>query len=141
MVEHRDPGTWCDAVADQQTETVGQQRWLSLDPQVVVTAQPDQPGQREPGRIPKSAASPALRQPVMGIDTRSAAKDAATVAVPDEPAGVCSVTPCGFPLRNGADRRTPARHLGAVNQLCPPNDRGRTLHRQDDGSESAVHIY
>src|SRR5664279_3728390 len=131
MVEHRDPGTWCDAVADQQTETVGQQRWLSLDPQVVVTAQPDQPGQREPGRIPKSAASPAARQPVMSIDTRSAAKDAATVAVPDEPADhVCNVTQCSSPLRNRADRYTPVRHRGMVNQWFPPNDRGRTLHGQ-----------
>jgi len=78
----------------------------------------------------------------MGIDTRSAAEDAATVAVPDEPTGhVCSVTLFSSPLRNRADRRTPVRHHGAANQWCPPNDRGRTLHGQDDGSESGVHTY
>jgi hypothetical protein len=60
MVEHRELGTWCDAAADQQTETVGQQP-VALHPPVVVTAQPDQTGQREPGRIPKRA-SPAARQ-------------------------------------------------------------------------------
>src|SRR5664279_1802829 len=42
MVEHRDLAAWCDAVADKQTETVGQQP-VALHPQVVVTAQPDQP--------------------------------------------------------------------------------------------------
>ena len=45
----------------------------------------------------------------MSIDTRFAAKDAATVTVTHEPTGhVCSVTQCGFPLRNTADR-----YLGA----------------------------
>ena len=78
----------------------------------------------------------------MGIDTRFAAKDAATVAVPDEPTGhVGRVTHYGFARRNRTDRYTPVRHRGAVNQWCPPNDRGRTLHGQDDGSGSAVHIY
>jgi len=78
----------------------------------------------------------------MGIDTRSAAKDAASVAVPDEPTGdVCSVTQFSSPLRNSTDWYTPVRHRAAVNQWCPPNDRGRTLHGQHDGSGSAVHIY
>ena len=78
----------------------------------------------------------------MGIDTRFAAKDAATVTVTHEPTGhVCSVTQCGFPLRNTADRYTPVKHRGAVNQWCPANDRGRTLHEQHDGSGPVVHIY
>jgi len=78
----------------------------------------------------------------MGIDTRFAAEDAATVAVPDEPTGdVCSVTLFSSPLRNRADRYTPVRHGGAVNQWCPANDRCRTLHGKHDGSGSAVHIY
>ena len=78
----------------------------------------------------------------MGIDTRFAAEDAAIIAFPDEPTGdVCSVTLFSFPLRNRADRYTPVKHGGAVNQWCPPNDRGRTLHRQDDGSGSAVQLY
>ena len=58
--------------------------------------------------------SPAARRPVMGIDTRFAAKEAATGAVPDEPTGhVCSVTLFSSPLRNRADRYTPVRHRGA----------------------------
>ena len=66
---------------------------------MVVMAQPDQTGQRKPGRIPKSA-SPAARQPVMGIDTRFAAEDEASVAVPDEPTGdVCCVTQFSSPLK------------------------------------------
>ena len=78
----------------------------------------------------------------MGIDTRFAAENAATVAVPDQPTGdVCSITQFGSLLRNRTDRYTPVRHRGAVNQSCPPNDRGRTLHGQHDGSESAVHVY
>ena len=78
----------------------------------------------------------------MSIDTRFAAKDAATVTVTHEPTGhVCSVTQCGFPLRNTADRYTPVKHRGAVNQWCPANDRGRTLHEQHDGSGPVVHIY
>ena len=78
----------------------------------------------------------------MRIDTMFAAEDAATVAVPDEPTGhVCSVTQCSSPLRSRAEQYTPVRYGGAVNQWCPPNDRGRTLHGQDDGSGPVVHIY
>ena len=40
-MEHRDLGTWCDAVTDQQTETAPAAG--ALHPPVVVTAQPDQP--------------------------------------------------------------------------------------------------
>ena len=140
MVEYRDLTAPCDAVTYQQAEAVGEQA-VALDPPVVVTAQPDQTGQREPGRIPYGS-SPSTRQPVMGIDTGLAAKDAATVAVPDEPTGhVCSVTQFSSPLRNRTDRYTPVRHHGAVNQWCPANDLGRTLHEQHDGSGPVVHIY
>ena len=139
MTKHRDFRTGGDAMTDQQTNPLSQ-RAAALHRTMTLTAQPDQPGQREPGRIPNG--SPATRQPVMGVDTRFAAKDAATVAVPDEPTGpVCCVTLFSSPLRNRADRYTPVRHGGAVNQWCPANARGRTLHGQHDGSGSAVHIY
>jgi hypothetical protein len=46
---------------------------------MAITAQPDQPGQREPRRISWSA-STAARQTVMGINTWLAAQNATTVA-------------------------------------------------------------
>jgi hypothetical protein len=53
----------------------------------------------------------------MGIDTRLAAENAAPVAVTHEPKGrVGSVTQFSFRLRDRADRHTPARHRGAVDQ-------------------------
>ena len=39
-----------DAMADQQTKPVGQSA-SALHPAMTLSAQPDQPGQREPGRL------------------------------------------------------------------------------------------
>ena len=86
MVEHRNLPAWCDAVTDQQTETVGQQP-VALHPQVVVTAQPDQTGQREHVAF-VARSSLASRQSMMHIDTRAFAENATAVAFLDPLAGV-----------------------------------------------------
>ena len=65
----------------------------------------------------------------MSIDTGTAAEDAATVAVVDEPTGnVGSVTQFSSPLRNRADRYTPVRQRGAMQQGRLTNDPVRDFH-------------
>ena len=77
MTEHRDLRTRDDAAADQQTKPLGESA-VAFHPAMALTAQPDQPGQREPRWIPPGA-SAAARQTVMGIHTGLAAENATTV--------------------------------------------------------------
>ena len=99
-----------DAMADQQTKPVGQSA-SALHPVMTPAAQPDQPGLREPGRIPIGA-SPPSRQSVMHIDTGSAAENAATVPVPNEVACGCGISAqLRLPFRYRADQRlVPRQH-------------------------------
>src|SRR6478735_8143496 len=127
MTQHRDRRAWDDAMADQQTKPVGQSA-PALHPAMALAAQPDQPGQRESGRIP-SGTSPAARQPVMRIDTRSAAENAAVISVPNEiTRGRSVATQRRRPVRFGADWPPATSQSGAARHRGPANQRGRTLH-------------
>jgi len=136
MTKTRDPRTRGDAMTHQQAKPLSQSA-SALHPAMTLTAQPDQPGQREPGRIPESA-SPAAGQPVVGIDTRLAAENAATVTIAHEPTGhVGRVTQRRSSLRDRTDRHTPARQRGAAPHLVAPQDgtdpdRRRPTHQESE---------
>ena len=127
-------------MTDQQTQTVGQQA-VALHPQVVVTAQPEQTGQREHVAVVKRS-SPASRQPMMHIDTRAVAENATAVAFLDPLAGVNNRRiHRELAVRDRSERCQPAQRSRPRGQRGASDEHLRAPHGQHDGSRSPPWLY